>query len=419
MVSLRRSRKAPGAVDLPVPALRLRDLLDEAAAGLLARPGRAVLTVLGTVLGVAALVATLGIAKTAGNQIVSQFDAATATEVVVAPRESPREGAASRGLPWNAEQRLTRLNGVRAAGTKSPVDVDGAALSSVPVTDPLGQAASSVSVIAASPGLLDAVGGTVAAGRWYDRGHDQRGDPVAVLGPAAAERLGVQRIDLQPAVFIGDRPFTVIGILGGVARSPDLLNAVILPDGTARAAFDLAAPAAVHVDTELGAAQLIAGQAPLALDPNDPARLKVTAPPDPATLRAAVSGDVDALFLVLGGVALLVGAIGIANVTLVSVLERVGEIGLRRALGASRRHVAAQFLMESVAVGAVGGVLGASIGVLVVVGTAAARTWTPVLDAWVPLGAPVLGAAVGLLAGVYPSLRAASLQPVDALRAGD
>ncbi len=129
-----------------------------------------------------------------------------------------------------------------------------------------------------------------------------------------------------------------------------------------------------------------------------------------------MQSDLDTLFLLLGAVSLFVGAIGIANITLVSVLERVGEIGLRRSLGASRRHIAEQFLLESTTLGLVGGIIGASLGTLVVVAVAASRTWTPVLEPWVPLGAPLLGAAVGLLAGLYPSVRAAALQPVEALR---
>jgi ABC-type antimicrobial peptide transport system permease subunit len=129
-----------------------------------------------------------------------------------------------------------------------------------------------------------------------------------------------------------------------------------------------------------------------------------------------VKNDLNSLFLLLGGVSLFVGAVGIANVTLVSVLERVGEIGLRRSLGAARRHIAAQFLLESTTLGLAGGVLGASVGTLVVVIVAATRRWTPVLEPWVPLGAPMLGAVVGLLSGVYPSARAAALEPVEALR---
>ena len=126
----------------------------------------------------------------------------------------------------------------------------------------------------------------------------------------------------------------------------------------------------------------------------------------------------DALFLVLGGVSLLVGAIGIANVTLVSVLERVGEIGLRRAVGAARRHIAYQFLLESTAMGLIGGVVGASAGIIVVVSVSAARTWTPVLDPLIPFGSVLVGAATGLLAGLYPAVRASLLEPVEALRAG-
>ena len=172
------------------------------------------------------------------------------------------------------------------------------------------------------------------------------------------------------------------------------------------------------VETRIGATALVASQIPLALSPNDPLRVKVAAPPEPKLVKDGVQSDLNSLFLILGGVSLLVGAIGIANVTLVSVLERTGEIGLRRALGAGRRHIAAQFLAESTAMGLIGGVLGASAGLLVVVGIALTRKWTAVIDPLTPLIAPLLGAGVGLLADLYPSLRAARLEPVDALRSG-
>lgn len=412
-----RSRRRGRRAAPPGPRMGARDLLGEAFAGLLARPARVALTVLGTVIGVGALVATLGLSKTASNQIVGHFDALAATDIVVSP--SVRGGGA-RGtvLPWDAEARLRRLNGVVAAGTIADVDVRGALVRSVPLNDPLAAGATQLPMKAVSPGTFAAVHAQLSAGRFFDAGHSERGDRVVVLGVNAAQRVGISRIDDQPAIFIGDRLYVVVGILSAVSRQPTLLGAVIMPEGTARREFGLAAPALAQVETRIGAVDLIARQAPVALSPSDPKLLKVAAPPDPRELRGEVKNDLNALFLLLGGVSLLVGAIGIANVTLVSVLERVGEIGLRRALGAGRQHVAGQFLLESTAMGLAGGVIGASAGTLVIVAVSAANTWTPVLDPWVPLGAPLLGALIGLLSGTYPAMRAAALEPVEALRAG-
>jgi ABC-type antimicrobial peptide transport system permease subunit len=397
--------------------VRPRDLGSEALAGLIARPARVVLTVLGTVIGVGALVATLGLSKTAASQIVGRFDAVSATDVVISP-SARAGGTGAVSLPWDSEARLKRLNGVVAAGTLADVDVRGALVRSVPVNDPLVAGAIQLPMKAASPGLFRAVRAQLATGRYFDAGHSRRGDRVLVLGPNAARRLRITRVDDQPAVFIGDRLYTVIGVLRGTRRQASLLGAAIMPEGTARREFDLPAPALAQVETRVGAIDLISRQAPRALSPSDPSLLKVAAPPDPRQLRGEVKKDLNALFLLLGGVSLLVGAIGIANVTLVSVLERVGEIGLRRALGAARRHIAAQFLLESTAMGLAGGIAGSSVGTLVIVGVSASNTWTPVLDPWVPLGAPLLGAVIGLLSGTYPALRAASLEPVEALRAG-
>ncbi|MDJ0496200.1 MAG: ABC transporter permease [Acidimicrobiia bacterium] len=401
--------------------LSTRDLVTEAVSGMLARPGRTMLTILGTVLGVVALVATLGLTKTSGNQIVSRIDELQATTVSVSNRSEggffgPRTGISV--IPWDAEERMVRLNGVVAAGTLTRVDTAGELVSSVPINDPLGQSEFAMDVLAVSPGLFDAVNAELATGRFFDVGHSERHDPVAVLGVGAATRLNVNRVEQQPAIFVGETTLAVVGIVDDVSREAALLNSVIIPDGTARALFNTEAPAEVHIRTELGAAQLIGEQAALALAPNTPEQLRVSAPPPLGGVRTDVSEDLDSQFLILGGIALLVGAIGIANVTLVSVLERVGEIGLRRATGARRRHIAAQFLAESAAMGFVGGILGASLGILVIVGVSAQRQWTPVLDLYVPVLAVPGGTLIGLVAGLYPSWRASRLEPVDALRAG-
>lgn len=409
-----------GSQEVASARISPRDLAAEAVAGIFARPGRTVLTVLGTVLGIGALVATLGVANTAGNQIIARFDELAATSVVVTNEQAFFGGPADVRveIPIDAERRLLRLNGVNAAGSLGPVNVGTALVRSVPIPDPLAQTEFQMNVLAASPGLLEAVRGDLGTGRWFDWGHSDRADRVAILGTGAAQRLNVTRVDQQPVVFVGEEPFVVIGILDEVRRQPELLNAVVIPEGSARQMYEYASASTVQIDVEVGAASLIAEQAAVALSPNEPTLLRVQKPPEPDDLRREVESDVNALFLVLGGVSLLVGAIGIANVTLVSVLERVGEIGLRRALGAARRHVATQFLMESTAMGLVGGIIGASFGVLVVVAISAARTWTPVMDPAVPLLAPIVGAVTGLVAGLYPAVRAAALEPVEALRSG-
>jgi macrolide transport system ATP-binding/permease protein len=397
--------------------ITLRDLFDEAIAGLFARPWRTALTMLGIVIGLTALVATIGLSRTASNRIIGRFDELAATEIFVTTKPAP-DGAKPEALPWDAPVRLRRLNGVVAAGTLSPVNIGDALVSSSLVKDPQSQTDFNLSVQAASPGLFTAVRADLANGRLPDLGHSERADRVAVLGPGAALRLGIVGVEQLPAIAIGDKLYLVIGILRDVARQPDLLGSVIIPEGTARRDFGLSSPQLVVVETKIGAAKLIAQQTPLTLRPDDPSVLKIASPPEPQRVRDAVQSDLNILFLLLGGLSLTVGAIGIANITLVSVMERTGEIGLRRSIGATRGHIAAQFLLESTSIGVVGGILGASFGILTVVAVSAYQVWTPVLDPSAPFLAPLVGGVIGLVSGTYPALRAAHLEPVEAFRTG-
>jgi macrolide transport system ATP-binding/permease protein len=407
-----------GAIQTAVSrsGITLRDLLSEALAGMFARPGRTMLTVLGVVIGLTALVATLGLTRTAGNRIISQFDRVAATELFISAKPGITGIVDPRAIPWDAPARLRRLNGVVAAGTMSQIDIGNSLVSSSPVKDPLNQTEFKLSVHAASPDLFRAVRADLETGRLPDFGHSDRADRVAVLGPDAARRLGILGVEQLPAISIGDRVYLVVGILRDVARKSELLGSVIIPEGTARHDFGLIGPGTVVVETQIGAASLIAEQARLALRPDDPRILKIEVPLEPKRVRDEVQSDVNVMLLLLGGLSLVVGAIGIANITLVSVMERTREIGLRRAIGATRGHIAAQFLFESASMGVVGGILGASLGVIIVVAVSAYQVWTPVLDPAAPFLAPFIGGTLGLLSGTYPAMRAAHLEPVEAFR---
>lgn len=256
-----------------------------------------------------------------------------------------------------------------------------------------------------SPGFLEVVGGELGTGRFFDSGRDQRGDRVVVLGRSAAEELGMNRVSGHPAVFIDGRAFAGIGILDSVGVRDNLLNAAIVPVGVARAELDVSTVASLDIRVDIGAGSLVGRQAPMALNPSDPAIYKVKVPASSETLKGQVAADINVLFVAVGLVALVGGGIGIANVTLLSVSERRAEIGLRRALRAKTSQIAAQFIIESLVTGFLGGLIEVGVGLFVLLGVCLFQGWTPVVAWWVPLSGVSVGGHSGAYCGDLPRIQ--------------
>ena len=411
-----------GRAAVTVSRLRARDLASEALAGLLQRPGRSVLTALGTVLGIGGFVAIVGLSQTASGQIGGTFNRLDATQVTVNDTGASQAAGPTLDFPRDADALADRVHGVVAAGVWWNVSFSKAAVAALPASalSAAGQGDElSLTVTAATPGALAASGAVLRSGVLYNQFHESRAQNVAVIGATAAAQLGISNLQDQPAIFIQGQPFTVIGIISADQRLPQLDLGVSVPASTALRTWgppQQASAAQMLVHTRLGAAQVVAHQLPVAIRPDDPKLLSATAPVSPTQLQHSVATSLNIIFLALAGIAVIVGTIGIANTTLVAVLERAGEIGLRRALGARPVHIAAQFLAESTALGLFGGLIGASLGVVTVLAVTIYQNWTALLDPRVVLAAPVAGAVIGLLAGLYPALRAGTIEPADALR---
>lgn len=391
--------------------LRTRDVLALGLLGLVGgggRRGRAVLTAIGISIGIAAIVAVVGISASSKANVLAVLDRLGTNYLTLAPGQSLTGGSAQ--LPAQAPGRLSLLDQVQAVATTAQLDVTVRRSDQLPATDTRGTA-----VLAADDGLLSTLGGEFAAGHWLDQG--TTGYPTVVLGTTAARHQGVDLGRGDQLVWLGDQWFAVVGVLKAMPLAPELDNAAMISAQVAAQKFGYeGSPTTVYLRTDPRHVNAVYEVAASTADPRSPEEVEVTRPSDALEARAAADTSFTALLLGLGGVALLVGGVGIANIMVISVLERRGEIGVRRAIGASRRHIRVQFLVEALAQAGAGGLVGVALGAAITVGYDVSADWPVVLPAQGLAGGVLAALAVGGLAGLYPAGRAARLQPAEAVR---
>ena len=388
-----------------------RDLLRLATVGLRTRKLRAALSVLGISIGIASLVAVLAISETSKADLLAKIETLGTNLLTVGPGESffgeeTRLAAAAAG-------RIRLLDEVESAAAITAVDGATVRRSSYVPAEITG----GIFVAAADPELLATLEGTTASGRFLDRATERY--PAVVLGAKAAKRLGIHRVGDNVQVYVSGRLLTVVGILEPLPLVPELDSAALIGYPVAARLFGTDRnPSTIYVRAREGEAQVRAAAAllPSAADPWDPGEVAVSRPSDALEAQAAAESTFTSLFLGLGAVALLVGAIGIANVMIISVLERRSEVGLRRALGARRRHIAVQFLGESFVLGVCGGIAGVLLGAGATGAYAAYEGLTLLVPPAAVAGGLLAACLLGALAGLYPATRAARLTPTEALR---
>jgi putative ABC transport system permease protein len=392
----------------PAPArLRPSDLGRLAAVGLRTRKLRATLSALGIAIGVAAIVAVLGLSASSQAGLLAEINALGTNLLTVTNGQTFGGGKAE--LPDAAPAMTGRLPGVIQVQDTGTVTASAFRSPLIPAID-----TNALSVDAASLGLPRAVGTSVAQGAYLNAATAR--EPVAVLGAAAAQRLGIDRIWPGERIWVGGRWFYVTGILKPALLAPEIDASVLIgyPAAQQYLHFD-GHPSTIYLRTQnaqvSNVENLLAAQA----NPENPSEVDVSQPSAALTAQADAKGAFDTLFLGLGAVALLVGAVGVANIMVISVLERRSEIGLRRALGATKGHIRIQFLSEAILLALAGGAAGIILGAAATAIYAHAKGWIIVIPAVAWGGG--LGAAllIGAAAGLLPALRAARMSPTQAL----
>jgi len=391
------------------------DVLRTGVIGLRSRRVRALLSALGIAIGIAALVCVVGITSSSESALLAEIDQLGTNLLTVVNGQTL--GGQEAELPAYAAAMIWRVPGAEhVAPTAELGAVRVFRTDKVPPYDTGGLA-----VRAADASLLQALGGSVRQGAFLNAATERF--PVTVLGFQAAQSLGIADISAdgragQPArVLIGGQWFEVAGILNPLPLAPEIDRSALIGFPVAAQLFGYDGhPSRIYVRTDVDRTAQVASLLGPSADPESPGSVAVSQPSAALAARLAVARASTTLFLGLGAVALLVGGIGIANVMVIAVLERRSEIGLRRALGATKRHIAMQFLTESVVLGALGGAAGLLIGVAVTAGMARARHWDVLIPPAGLWGGLAIAVVIGGMAGLYPAVRAARLSPTEALR---